>query len=313
MTRRGRTVAALAALAALLGLGALAGWFALRDRSVLPPGLAGAIVFVSDREGTPALYWRRLPREQARRLSFGSEPASEPAVSPDGTRVAFAMNGRIAIVAVASGEQQVLTLGVDWKDAQPAWFPDGVRLVVSARRRSGEPASLHLLDPAADGSVARTPLTQARSGDDASPAPSPDGAWVAFVREDRLMRVELKDGRVSRLSGGFKLDRSPRFLAPGRIVCAWSEDKRHGIDVIDVLARSRETLVEGDVFYRTIAPSPDGRFMVATRSWDSRLRPLSVLLGGEKEQVVLLDAAGHERARLEPSRRHASHSPDWGR
>ena len=35
--------------------------------------------------------------------------------------------------------------------------------------------------------------------------------------------------------------------------------------------------------------------------------------GGEKEQVVLLDAAGHERARLEPSRRHASHSPDWGR
>ena len=47
------------------------------------------------------------------------------------------------------------------------------------------------------------------------------------------MRVDLADGRVRRLTGGFKRERSPRFLPSGRIACAWSEGKRHGIDAID--------------------------------------------------------------------------------
>lgn len=288
-------------------------WITLASGPALPPDLTGAIVFVSERDGVPALYWRRLPRDRERRLTFGSEPVSEPAVSPDGTRVAFSMNGRIGVVAVANGEIAVLTLGVDWKDAQPAWLPDGRRLVVSARRRAGEPASLHLLEPGPDGSVARHPLTQARAGDDQGPAPSPDGRAVVFVREDRLMRVELADGRVARLSGSFKRDRSPRFLGDGRLACAWSEGKKHGIDVIDLATKARTTLTEGGVFYRTLAPSPDGRYLVVTRSWDAGLDPLAVLLGGQREEVHLLDAGGRELGRLEASRRHANHSPDWGR
>jgi len=300
-------------LVALVGvLLAVVAWLALAGGPRLPPELAGAVVFVSDRDGVPALYWRRLPRDRERRLSFGSEPASEPAISPDGTRVAFAMKGRIGVVAVASGEVKLLTLGVDWKDAQPTWLPDGLRLVVSGRRRAGEPASLHLLEPAPDGSVPRRPLTQARAGDDLQPAASPDGTSVVFVREDRLMRVALGDGRVTRLSGGFKRDRSPRFLDPGRLVCAWSEGKKHGIDVIDIATRTRATLVEGGVFYRTVAPAPDGRFLAVTRSWDAALPPLAGLLG-QKEAVDLLDATGRERGHLEASRRYASHSPDWGR
>jgi Tol biopolymer transport system component len=291
---------------------ALAAWLALARGPELPPELSGAIVFVSDRDGAPALYWRRLPRDRERRLTFGSEPVSEPAVSPDGTSVAFSMNGRIGVVAVASGEVEVLTLGVDWKDAQPAWLPDGRRLVVSARRRVGEPASLHLLEPKSDGSVARYPLTQARAGDDQSPAASPDGKTVVFVRADRLMRVDLAGGEVSRLSGGFTRDRSPRFLAPGRLVCAWSEGKKHGIDAIDLATKARETLLEGGAFYRTVAPSPDGRFLAVTRSWDTALPPLAALLG-QKQGVHLLDVTGRERGRLEVSRRHVNHSPDWGR
>ena len=308
------------AMLALVVLVLATGWWVLRPASPLPAGLPGAIVFVSDRDGTPALFWRRLPRDRERRLTFGSEAVGEPAVSPDGTRVAFSMNGRIGVVAVASGDVRILTLGVDWKDAQPAWLPDGRRLVVSARRRAGEPAGLQLLvpaepalDPASHGTVARHPLTQPRAGDDASPAASPDGTFVAFVREEHLMRVDLADGRVRRLTGGFKRERAPRFLPSGRIVCAWSEGKRHGLDAIDAGGKSRETLVEGGTFYRTVAPSPDGRFLAATVTWDAGLRPLDALLGSQKEEVRLLDVAGREVARLEASRRHANHSPDWGR
>jgi len=306
MTGRRALVGAI--LASLLG----AGWVVLRPTSTLPPGLGGAIVFVSDRDGTPALYWRRLPRDRERRLTFGSEAVGEPAVSPDGTRVAFSMNGRIGVVAVASGDVGILTFGVDWKDAQPAWLPDGRRLVVSARRRAGEAAGLHLLDPGPDGTVGRHPLTQSRVGDDGSPAPSPDGSFVVFVREEHLMRVDLADGRVRRLTGGFKRERSPRFLPSGRIACAWSEGKKHGIDVIDAEGRSREPLAEGGALYRTIAPSPDGRFLAATLTWDAGPRSLTALLGARGEEVCLLDAAGREVALLESSWRHANHSPDWG-
>ena len=299
--------------ATLLAVAVAAARVAFAPGPELPAGITGAIAFVSDREGTPALYWRRLPRDRERRLTFGSEAVGEPAVSPDGTRVAFSMNGRIGVVAVASGDVRILTLGVDWKDAQPAWLPDGRRLVVSARRREGEPAGLQVLDPSTDGSVARHPLTQPRAGDDASPSASRDGTFVVFVREEHLMRVDLADGRVRRLTGGFKRERSPRFLPSGRIVCAWSEGKRHGLDVIDAEGKGRETLAEGGAFYRTIAPSPDGRFFAATLTWDAGFRPLDALLGAQPEQVRLLDASGHDLAGLESSRRHANHSPDWGR
>ncbi len=322
MTRRGRGL-----LGALVVTLLAAAWLVFRPGPPLPPGLAGAIVFVSDRDGTPALYWRRLPRDRERRLTFGSEGVGEPAVSPDGTRVAFSMNGRIGVVAVASGETRILTLGVDWKDAQPCWLPDGRRLVVSARRREGEPAGLHLLvlaepglvlaepgpDPANDGMVDRHPLTQPRAGDDTSPTASPDGRRVAFVREEHLMCVDLADGRVRRLTGGMKRERSPRFLPSGRIACAWSEGKRHGIDAIDPEGKSREGILEGGVFYRTIAPSPDGRFLAATLTWDAGFRPLDALFGAQREQVRLLEASGRDVGALEASRRHANHSPDWGR
>jgi Tol biopolymer transport system component len=305
MTRRTAVVGALA-----VAIAAAVAWGTLQRGPVLPPRLAGGLVFVSDRDGIPALYWRRLPRDRERRLTFGSAAADEPAVSPDGTRVAFSMDGGLGLVAVATGEVDVLTLGVDWTDASPAWLPDGRRLVVSARR-PGEPAGLHLLEPGVDGTVARHPLTGPRRGDDTEPAASPDGTHVVFVRDGHLFRVDLADGRTRRLTGGFRNERSPRFLPDGRLVCAWSEGKRHGIDVLDADG-GRRTLVEGSAVFRTLAPSPDGRFLAVTFSHDASLRPLRTFLPRQTEEIRLLGIEGGERATLESSLWHTSHSPDWG-
>jgi hypothetical protein len=73
------------------------------------------------------------------------------------------------------------------------------------------------------------------------------------------------------------------------------------------------TLAEGPVFYRTVAPSPDGRFLAATFTYDLAFRPLEALLSSHGEQVHLLDASGRPLATLEGSWRHADHSPDWSR
>jgi Tol biopolymer transport system component len=307
MADRKRTLALVLPVAVLGLVGGL--WLLRGSTAKPPPGLGGAIVFVSDRDGLPALYWRHLPRGRTRRLSFGSEPAADPAISPDGTRVAFAMGGRLALVAVASGETRVLTLGVDWKDAQPAWLPDGRRLVVSSRRRAGEPAGLHLIEPRSDGTVERSPITRPSAGDDTSPAPLGDGRAIVFVRGDRLLCVELADGRVRRLTGGFKREAAPRVLPSGRVVCVWSEGRRHGIDVIDADGGGRETLVEGDRLYRALAASADGRYLLATQAYDVSAHPLGALLPRRRDALRLLDARGRDLGVLETS----AHSADWTR
>ncbi len=269
----------------------------------LPPNLSGALVFVSDRDGTEALYWRRLPRSRPRRLTQASEPVRDPALAPDGTRVAFGMGGRIGTVTLATGDVRVVTLGVDFRDAMPAWLPDGQGLVVSTRR-SKLPG---------DGRVARHPLTQTRGLDDTSPVVSPIGNFVVFVREDHLWRVSLEDGRTVRLTGGFRKSRAPRFLPSGRLVCLWSEGKQHGIDVLDADGKNRETLWQGSIYYRTIAPSPDGRYFAVTFTYDLAFHPADALKMRQTEEVRLLDLRGQPAAILERSGRFSNHSPDWGR
>jgi len=304
-----RTVGALslvAVLAVVLSVVFLSG------RS-LPQNLSGALVFVSDRDGTEALYVRRLPRDGPRRLTETSEPVRDPALAPDGERVAFGMGGRIGIVNVARGDLSLLTLGVDWRDAMPAWLPDGKGLVVSARRSSGETASLQLLDLQGDGPVARRPLTQTRGLDDTSPVVSPIGNFVVFVREDHLWRVGLADGRTVRLTGGFRKSRAPRFLPSGRLVCLWSEGKQHGIDLLDADGKNRETLWQGSIYYRTIVPSPDGRYFAVTFTYDLAFHPADAFKRRQTEEVRLLDQRGQPVAILERSGSFVNHSPDWGR
>jgi Tol biopolymer transport system component len=306
MRRRTRTIllvlAVPVAAAAVLVLG---------SGERLPEDVRGGLVFVSDRDGPAALYWRRLPRDRERRLTHTSEAVSDPAISPDGTQVAFAMGGRIGIVAVASGETRMVTLGVEWTDASPAWRPDGKGLVVASRRVAGAGSGLHVLDLAVSGENERHPLTQSRGLDDQSPTVSPDGTYVVFVREDNIWRVSLADGHTSRLTGGFKKSRAPRFHPSGRLVCLWTEGKLQGIDVMDADGKNRETLWQGAIYYRRLVPSPDGRYFVATFSYDLGFHPADAFRARQTEEVRLLDARGNPLARLEHSWRHDNHSPDW--
>src|SRR5262249_39376218 len=134
----------------------------LRSREPLPADLAGGLVFVSNRDGVDALYWRRLPKDRERRLTSLGEPVREPAISPRGAEVAFAGGGRIGLAPVARGEVRMLTLGVEWPDSAPAWRPDGKGLVITARRTSGLGSGLHVLNMKPIGEVERHPLTQSR-------------------------------------------------------------------------------------------------------------------------------------------------------
>jgi Tol biopolymer transport system component len=258
---------------------------------------------------------RKLPGDVELRLTHLAEPVREPALSPDAEHAAFVVGGRVAVVALASGDVRYLSLGVDARDSSPAWHPDGKRLVIASRRAEGENADLWELR--LEGGAAESPrrrLTETPA-DESEPVFSPDGRSVVFVREDNLLRLDLSDGRERRLTraAGFRKTRQPRFLPDGRLLCLWSEGKQYGIDVFDAEGRNRETLLSSQAYYRTVAPSPDGRYLVATLGFDLGFRPTEAVLRRGNEELRLLDARGQALMPLGDTWRYSSHSAAWGR
>jgi Tol biopolymer transport system component len=305
----------------LVALGAFAfvafGVFALllgRRGSPLPADLKGFLVFVSDREGQDALFVRRLPHGETRRLAVTGESVRDPALSPNDARLAFAMNGRIGFLSLIRGDVRFVTLGIDQRDAEPAFRPDGRALVISSRERGATSGDLVLLElDTPDDKPVRTPLTRTRGLDETSPCFSPDGNHVVFVREDGVFRIAVAGGRAQRLTHGFRKFREPRFLPSGRLLVLWSEEKRFGMDVMDADGRNRETLSEGTAYYRSVTGSPDGRYLAATLTYDLAFRPQDAFRPKKTEEIHLLDERGRFVAVLERWSRHSSHSPEWGR
>ena len=299
------------ALAAMAAVAAGAGWAVLGGGADLPPDVRGTLVFVSDRDGMDALYLRELPDGRDRRLTQLDEPTADPAVSPSGRHVAFAVGGRIGVAEIAGGGVRILTLGREWRDGAPAWRPDGQGLLVEARRSDTAPSDIHLLTLQSGGEPQRQPLTNTAHLDETQPAFSRDGASVVFVREDNLYCIELAQPRPRRLTGGFRKVRSPRVLPSGRVLFLWTEGKVYGIDVVDLDGKNHETLHSGSTFYRRAVPSPDGRYLAATFTFDLAFDPWAALGLPQREELHLVDLRGARLADVAASWRHANHTADW--
>jgi Tol biopolymer transport system component len=146
-----------------------------------------------------------------RRLTDNAVQDSEPAWSPDGSRLAFVrrhasrpsgrstFNDEVYVMrADGSGLRRLTRHGGE--DTSPSWSPDGSRLVFA--RRTGN-AGLDLYAMRADGGGLRR-LTRLTSFL-ADPVWSPDGKTVLFGDADignggRLFALDLRTARIRRLS-----------------------------------------------------------------------------------------------------------------
>ena len=161
------------------------------------------------------IFVRALAGGAPRQLTFGEGSDIGPVWSPDGGQLAFLRveqdAWRIMVIPAAGGEpRKAIEFAAAKVYAQPlpsaAWTRDGKSLVV-AGAQDGQPSALWTV--AVDtGAAERLTNPKAGAPGDFSPAVSPDGATVAFVRgedsENRESRVvyvrNLSIDRLHRLT-----------------------------------------------------------------------------------------------------------------
>lgn len=176
---------------------------------------ASAIVFVSDRGGSDSI-WKIPPLGGAPMLLVSD--AVDPAISPDGTRIAVARgeaDGRLRI-GVAELERpteiRMVTREGDglWDHRQPAWSPDGKTLCYSDFK------DLWIAD-AAGGGAERISDSY---GSDENPTWSADGRHVYFAsrREGTfaLWRQAVGHGGLTRVTLGTGPEGQPDLAADGK-------------------------------------------------------------------------------------------------
>ncbi|HEX2302159.1 MAG TPA: hypothetical protein VHH57_00935 [Gaiella sp.] len=145
------------------------------------------IAFVSSRDGDYAIYLMeadgsggatRLTDERGDpSTAAGVQFQTEPAWSPDGTRIAFvsAREGSFDIYAMnADGTGTRRLTSSNANDHSPTWSPDGTRIAFSRSSDGG-----HVWVMNADGTGARR-LTD-ELAEEGEPSWSPDGRWIAYT------------------------------------------------------------------------------------------------------------------------------------
>ena len=170
----------------------------------------------------------------ATRLTDGRTSDTEPAWSPDGTRIAFTSNRRrdadlvrgrgIHVVNTASRAVTAVSGKAPADMFRPTWLPDGRTIAALGHRYAGRAGSRNdiWLFAADGGDAARSGgrnlsaphdlMPGSGMGSDVVPSevasliPSTDGRWLGFTAPVagayELWRIAVDDGRVERLTNG---------------------------------------------------------------------------------------------------------------
>lgn len=158
-----------------------------------------------------ALTRRSAPNsESSQHLSLNSQ-IQEMALSPDGKKVAFAVRGEIFAASAKDGGNAARVTRTNQVESDIAWSPDSKQIVYSSTRNG--PAQIFLYDFPNE---TETQLTRDALSD-SDMVFSPDGKSLAFVRDNREVRILDLAAKQERLLNGSDTRRGPAPLV-------WSPD-----------------------------------------------------------------------------------------
>jgi Tol biopolymer transport system component/imidazolonepropionase-like amidohydrolase len=153
-------------------------------------GPAEVIEFTADVSFTRPAF---TPKRRSFDLS-GPQPVRgimHPAVSPDGTQVAFAAVGDLWTMPLGGSPKRVTH--DEWLETDPAWSPDGKFLAFSSDRSGSMNIWVRDLQSGADRQLTKSSAAAMQS------SWSPDGSRIAFSDpEGQIQIAEVKTGTITR-------------------------------------------------------------------------------------------------------------------
>ncbi len=110
---------------------------AVATPTLILPGLQGTVLFESNRDGNPEIYALELTNQSMLRVTNNPAVDTQPALAPDGMRVAYVSN--------QTGNNDIYITGLDLRapvnitnnpgdDQQPTWSPDGNWIAFTTNR-----------------------------------------------------------------------------------------------------------------------------------------------------------------------------------
>jgi TolB protein len=233
------------------------------------------IYFVSDRTGNKEIWVMDPDGSNQRQLSRFSSISIMPAVSPDGTKIAFTSYSRgnpaIFIFSVDPVRRLPFYNQVASMNATPDFTPDGKQIVYSSTASGW--AQIYVAD--LDGSNFRR-ISSTRAIEVEPKVNPKTGNEIAFVSgrsgPQQIYRMNMDGANVERLTPGEGEAGNPSWHPDGQFLAySWTRGYATGnfnVFIMDVATRSYTQLTQGAGRNENPSWAPDGQRLVfmSTRS-----------------------------------------------
>jgi Tol biopolymer transport system component len=312
-------------MGAILALAVTAMVEARADMQAAPQGSratsAQGDLIAFDHEGYVFTMWSD-GTNQRQLFDAGRFNGPSPAISPDGTRIAFAAD----VTGGFSATREIYVMNVDGTnvtrltnnnsdDAEPSWSPDGTRIAFTSNR-AADFGGIYSMKADGTEQTRLTPLRGAGSPIvERSPAWSPDGNAIAFARFNRnlpdagLFVLPASGGagvRITDAAAAGGQDQRPRWSPDGtEIVFTRAAEELH-VCVVNANGTGFRQLTgsTGARINRDPVFSPDGTQIAYISSGSS---------AGTDLDVWVMDADGSDPVQLTDTDTEAELGPDWRR